>query len=269
MLGERGDQLAAKPIEHTPASPAISTRGLGISGLVGPKQLRIPEWKVPPGQIVGVAGLAGAGVEELFAILFGRLKAKAGIIELPSGAAAPASSWDAVKAGVAYFPADRKRIGLMLAKSVAENVCSVRSLVQKRDGFLLRRSEQEAISRRRCETLGVKAASMQQSVAALSGGNQQKVVFGKWLEADPSLVLLDDPTRGVDIGAKREMHRIIRKLADEGRVVLIYSSEPIELVNLADRVHVFVDGGLSAELAGDALTEHNLVSAMNVTVRAA
>jgi ribose transport system ATP-binding protein len=264
MLGEKAETLSA-PKTQRATSAVAATRFLRISGLVGPKQLRIREWNIPAGQVTGVAGLAGAGVEELFAILFGRARIRAGTIVLPSGAPATGSSSEAVKNGVAYFPADRKRIGLMLAKSIAENLCSVRSLVQKKDGFVLSRAAQEAISRRRCESLGVKAASMRQPVGALSGGNQQKVVFAKWLEADPSLVLLDDPTRGVDIGAKREMHRIIRSLADEGRVVLIYSSDPLELVNLADVVHVFVDGALSAELSGDSLTEHSLVSAMNMT----
>jgi ribose transport system ATP-binding protein len=265
MLGEKADALAVAKAERGPKPAPAGGRSLRISGLVGPKQLRIGEWSVPAGQVTGIAGLAGAGVEELFAILFGRARARGGTITLPSGAGFGGATAEAVRNGVAYFPADRKRIGLMLAKSITENLCSVRSLVQKKDGFILSRAAQDAIAQRRCDSLGVKASSVRQFVGALSGGNQQKVVFAKWLEADPSLVLLDDPTRGVDIGAKREMHRIIRGLADEGRVVLIYSSDPLELVNVADVVHVFVDGALSAELSGDSLTEHGLVSAMNVT----
>ena len=104
---------------------------------------------------------------------------------------------------------------------------------------------------------------MQQPVGALSGGNQQKVVFAKWIEAAPSLLVLDDPTRGIDIGAKREMHRIMRRLAQSGRVVLFYSSDPGEIVAVADRVIVFVDGVLTKQLDGETLTEHELVTAMN------
>jgi ribose transport system ATP-binding protein len=264
MLGDKAAALG-EPRRERILHSASGNGSLRISGLVGSRQLKIPQWVIPPGQVTGVAGLAGAGVEELFAILFGRARLREGTITLPSGALVTASTSKAVRNGVAYFPADRKRIGLMLQKSISENLCSVRSLVQKRDGFVLSRAAQDAISRERCDSLGVKAASMRQPVGALSGGNQQKVVFAKWLEADPALVLLDDPTRGVDVAAKSEMHRIVHRLADEGRVVLLYSSDPLELVSIADIVHVFVDGALTTQLQGDHLTEHGLVSAMNVT----
>jgi ribose transport system ATP-binding protein len=264
MLGERAAQLAVRT-PRSPAHQAPRARGtLRIANLKGPRQLRIPSWTVGGGSVVGVTGLAGAGVEELFALLFGRVAPRAGSITLPSGDGIPASPSQAVKSGVAYVPADRKRVGLMLTKSIVENVCSVRSLVQGKDGFVLRFPVLSDITRSRCREVGVKAASVRQPVGALSGGNQQKVVFAKWLEADPSLVLLDDPTRGVDIGAKAEMHAIIRRLADEGRVVLMYSSDPLELVTVADRVHVFVDGEQRDELSGPALTEHDLVAAMNL-----
>lgn len=268
MLGQKSAEIGAA--SHKPRTDAENNAAvLRITDLEGPSQLRIPSLTVRSGEVVGVAGLAGAGVEELFAILFGRVRPRRGTIVLPSGAGVPRSIAEAVAARVAYIPADRKRLGLMIQKSVAENVCSVRSLVVGKDGFFLRRNALEALSRARCTTLGVKAASMRMPAGALSGGNQQKLVFGKWLEADPMLVLLDDPTRGVDIGAKREMHRIVRELADQGKIVLIHSSDPMELVSLADRVHVFVEGYLRAELTGAALTEHNLVSAMNTNTSSA
>ena len=159
---------------------------------------------------MGVAGLAGAGIEELFAVLFGTAKAKAGSITLPTGAPAPGSTARAVKSGIAYTPADRKQFGLMLRQSVAENVVSVRTLTLGRDGFVLRAERLRRAAAERCRQLGVVAGSMDQPVGALSGGNQQKVVFAKWIEAAPSLLVLDDPTRGIDVGAKREMHRIMR-----------------------------------------------------------
>ena len=127
----------------------------------------------------------------------------------------------------------------------------------------------DRIAAERCRQLGVVAGSMQQPVGLLSGGNQQKVVFAKWIEAAPSLLVLDDPTRGIDIGAKREMHRIMRCLARSGRVVLFFSSDPGEIVAVSDRVIVFVDGVLTRELDGDALTEHELVTAMNTGVKPA
>jgi ribose transport system ATP-binding protein len=199
----------------------------------------------------------------LFAVLFGLAKPKSGKVTLPSGVALPTSTAGAVKSGIAYTPADRKQYGLMLRQSIAENVVSVRALTLRRDGFVLRAESLRQAALQRCRQLGVVAESMQQPVGSLSGGNQQKVVFAKWIEASPSLLVLDDPTRGIDIGAKREMHRIMRRLTQAGRVVLFYSSDPGEIVAVSDRVIVFVDGVLTQYLDGETLTEHELVTAMN------
>ena len=136
-------------------------------------------------------------------------------------------------------------------------------------GFVLRAESLRQSATERCRELGVISGSMQQPVGALSGGNQQKVVFAKWIEASPSLLVLDDPTRGIDIGAKREMHGIMRGLARSGRVVLFYSNDPGEIVAVSDRVIVFVDGVATKELDGETLTEHELVTAINTSVNAA
>jgi ribose transport system ATP-binding protein len=275
MLGESPESLAERGQRADDAHGAdagiapIKVGPLRISGLRGPGDLRIDKLEVPPGELVGVAGLAGAGVEELFAVLFGTAKAKAGSIVLPTGARAPGSTARAVKAGIAYTPADRKQFGLMLRQSVAENVVSVRTLTLGRDGFVLRAERLRRAALERCRQLGVVAGSMRQPVGALSGGNQQKVVFAKWIEAAPSLLVLDDPTRGIDVGAKREMHRIMRQLARSGRVVLFYSSDPGEIAAVADRVVVFVDGAMTKELDGATLTEHELVTAINTGVKPA
>jgi ABC-type sugar transport system ATPase subunit len=138
----------------------------------------------------------------------------------------------------------------MLRQSVAENVVSVRALTLGRDGFLLHAERLKKAAGERCRQLGVVAGSMEQPVGALSGGNQQKIVFAKWIEAAPSLLVLDDPTRGIDIGAKREMHRLMRRLARSGRVVLFYSSDPG-----------------TQELDGETLTEQELVTAINTGVK--
>ena len=273
MLGETPEsaleraQRVGEQIRPEDAIPPISVGPLRVAGLKGADGLAIDNLEIAPGAIVGVAGLAGAGVEELFAILFGAAKPKSGRVILPSGAPLPGSTAGAVKAGVAYTPADRKQYGLMLRQSVAENVVSVRALTLGRDGFVLRAERLRQTALNRCRQLGVVAGSMALPVGALSGGNQQKVVFAKWIEAAPSLLVLDDPTRGIDIGAKREMHRIMRRLAQSGRVVLFYSSDPGEIVAVADRVIVFVDGALTQELDGETLTEHALVTAMNISTK--
>jgi ABC-type sugar transport system ATPase subunit len=274
MLGETPESMAerAQRVDAPAAAhriPRIDVGPLKIADLKGPSNLAIDRLEVPPGMIVGVAGLAGSGVEELFAVLFGVAKPKSGHATLPTGIPLPASTAGAVRAGIAYTPADRKQYGLMLRQSIAENVVSVRALTLKRDGLVLRAEALRRIAADRCRELGVVAASMQQRVASLSGGNQQKVVFAKWIEASPSLLVLDDPTRGIDIGAKREMHRIMRLLAQSGRVVLFSSSDPGEIVAVSDRVIVFVNGVLTRELDGASLTEHELVTAINTGIKPA
>ena len=236
---------------------------LEMSKVRGQGNLTIDSLRVNPGEIVGVTGLAGAGVEELFAILFGLVKPASGHIAYPSGRTNITSPSNAVHAGVAFIPSDRKRQGLMSGRSIADNTVSVRSLVQRRDGLLLSARRLRAVAEQRCRSIGVKADSVQQRVDELSGGNQQKVVFAKWIETNPSLVILDDPTRGVDIGAKAEMYRIVRSLADEGRVVLLYSSDPVEVLELADRIVVFARGRVVTTVPAASLTEHRLVEAMN------
>lgn len=235
---------------------------LSISRLRG-RRLQVDHLIARPGEIVGLAGLAGSGVSELFSTLFGMQRPTSGAVTLPSKRPLQRTPADAVHAGVAYVPPDRKSSGLMLRQSIAENVISVRALAQGRDGFLLDRSALIALAKRRCEEIGVKMSSVKQIVGTLSGGNQQKVLFAKWLEANPSLLLLDDPTRGIDLKARNEIHHIVRRLGEAGLVVLYHSSDPAEIITVADRIHIFVDGVLSHELSGDSMTEHNLVTLMN------
>ena len=270
MLGETPESIAERAQKSDDEKNAaaliapIEVGPLSIVGLKGPKRLVIDKLEIHPGAVVGVAGLIGAGVEELFAVLFGLVKPVSGRITLPTGAPLPANPAGAVKAGIAYSPADRKQYGLMLRQSIAENVVSVRALTLGRDGFVLRKGRLTDAAADRCRQLGVVCSSVLQPVGNLSGGNQQKVVFAKWMEASPSLLVLDDPTRGIDVSARREMHRIMRRLAQSGRVVLFSSSDPGEIASVADRAIVFVDGMLTRELDGGELTEHQLVAAMNM-----
>lgn len=240
----------------------LTSRPLSISGLRG-RRLKIDNLSARPGEIVGLAGLMGSGVSELFSILFGLQRARSGIVKLPSDLPIQYTPADAVRAGVAYVPPDRKNLGLMQRQTIGENVVSVRLLAQGRDGFVPDLSELSSLAEKRCNELGVRMSSVRQIVGTLSGGNQQKVVFAKWLEANPSLFLLDDPTRGIDIRARFDIHEIVRYQARSGAVILYYSSDPAEIVQIADRINVFVDGILAHELSGDRMTEHNLITLMN------
>lgn len=262
MLGDAG-LPAQQPAARMPRTDAGRNVPLVIRGLRGPNGLRVDELEVSPGEIVGLAGLVGSGIEDLFRVLFGFAGAASTEVVLPSGKPLQKSPADAVAAGVAYTPADRKALGLMQRQSIVENVVSVRVLGLGRDGIFPRMEELRKTAMARCRETGVKLSSVDQRVSELSGGNQQKVVFAKWLEANPSLLLLDDPTRGIDIRAREEIHRIIHALADSGMTILFYSSDPGETVDIADRVAVFVDGMLAAVVSGEDASEHNVVTLMN------
>lgn len=154
-------------------------------------------------------------------------------------------------------------MGLTLQQSILENVSAVRALTLGLDGFIPDRRRQADLTKERCKSLSVKMASIDQPVGGLSGGNQQRVVFARWLEAAPALLLLDDPMRGVDVGSKREMYQMIRQLATGGRVILFFSSDPADYVAVVDRLVVFVDGAISDTLTGADLNEHQIVASMN------
>jgi ribose transport system ATP-binding protein len=167
-----------------------------------------------------------------------------------------------VTRGVAYISGDRKGRGLMLDRPLWENITSVSWLGQGGGGALPRRAGLVDRSRGHLERLRVRG-DVRALAGDLSGGNQQKVVFAKWLDADPSVLVLDDPTRGVDIGARGELHGIVRRLAAEGKAVLIASSDLAELVELCERVVVFQHGRIVRTLAGERLSEPELSLAMN------
>jgi ABC-type sugar transport system ATPase subunit len=216
-----------------------------------------------PGEILGLAGLEGSGHTAVFDVLFGAQAPASGKVTLPNGGSQPRSIRAAVAAGVAYVPGDRRNVGLMLDRSVGDNLVQVSAGTLGRDGFFLRRGKLDRQARERIASLDIKAGSLHAAVRRLSGGNQQKVVLGKWLDADPRVVLLDDPTRGVDVGAKGEIYRIVRGLADEGRYVLFTSGEQQEFVRLCDRVLVFFRGRICAEFDRGSLDEGRLLEAMN------
>ena len=215
-----------------------------------------------PGEIVGLAGLAGAGQHAVLDIVCGAGRARQGTVRLPNGAPGPRRFAAAVAQGVALVTGDRRRLGLMLDKPVWENVAQVRSVALARDGRYIRAGVLRARAKRQMDRLGIRG-SAEAPAGSLSGGNQQKVVFAKWLEIEPQLLLLDDPTRGVNIGAKAEMHRLIRSIAAQGAVVLLCSTEADELASLCDRILVFYRGQITAELTAPGFDQHTVLEAIN------
>jgi len=168
---------------------------------------------------------------------------------------------DAVALGIGYASEDRKRLGLVLPMNVRENMTmSVHERIRNRLGLISAARESE-ITRRYVDRLRIKVSSPEQVVRNLSGGNQQKVVLGKWLAIRPKVLILDEPTRGIDVGAKAEVHKIIAELADEGVAILMISSELPEVLHVSDRILVLHEGRLTAEFSREEATEEKIMRA--------
>ena len=215
------------------------------------------------GEIVGLAGVEGSGVSLLLGVLFGTTRATSGDVVYPDTKGLPHTTTAAARRGISLVPADRHRQGLMLEKAVATNIAHVAVGAMRSRQPWLPRSQLLEAANRQIRDLQIKTQSPWTPVNQLSGGNQQKVVVGKWLEIGPKVVLLDEPTRGVDVGAKREIFAIMRRLAAEGRVLLFRSTELPELIGMCDRILVFYRGRLVGKVAGEALDGRTLLHAIN------
>jgi ABC-type sugar transport system ATPase subunit len=219
---------------------------------------------VAPGEIVGLAGLAGAGHQVLLELLSGLRRASAGDVRLPDGGGAPRNPTVAFRRGVALVSGDRRRVGLMLDKPLWDNIGQVRAVALGRYGHFIRKRELRQHAGRYVNDLGIRPGDVDALAGQLSGGNQQKVVFAKWLNTRPSLLLLDDPSRGVDVGAKAEMYELIEAVSSAGAIVLMCSTDADELVDVCQRVIVLQHGRVAASLSGDGLDSHAILEAMNV-----
>ncbi|TDD66950.1 sugar ABC transporter ATP-binding protein [Actinomadura rubrisoli] len=257
MLGQPArDAAPPAAVPHRPSGTAVSLTGVTVPG-----RLRSVSLAAAGGEIVGLAGLQGSGHLAVLDAVCGRARPSAGEVRLPNGRS-PRSARHAVTEGVAYISGDRKGRGLMLDKPLWENITSVSWLGQGRGGSMPRRARLIERAHGHLERLRIRG-DVRARAGELSGGNQQKAVLAKWLDAAPSVLALDDPTRGVDVGARGELHGIVRDLASAGRVVLIASTDLAELVELCHRVLVFQHGRVVDTLDGDRLTEPELSLAMN------
>ncbi len=211
------------------------------------------------GEVVGLAGLLGAGRTELLECLFGASGVRPeGQIYLQGRPLAFDHPADARRAGIALVTEDRKRLGLFEDLDVGENltVCSLREVVR---GGLVSRPQERQLARSGVSKLGIRARGIESPITTLSGGNQQKAIIGRWLLTRPKVLLLDDPTRGIDVGAKAEIYRLIDALCREGLAVLVTSSELPELLTLCDRILVLCEGRLTGELTRDDATEQRIM----------
>jgi ribose transport system ATP-binding protein len=213
------------------------------------------------GEILGICGLMGAGRTELFETLFGlhpqNTEGKITVNEVVCQFKNPA---DAIKSGLAFVTEDRKHEGLVLGMTVRENL-TLTTLKELEKGLFVDEKAEENLSENYIKTLNIKTSTQKQLVQNLSGGNQQKIVLAKWLATKPQILLLDEPTRGVDIGAKNEIYKTIVQLADEGLGIIVVSSELPEIMLLADRILVMAEGKITAEMRREDATEDKILKA--------
>jgi ABC-type sugar transport system ATPase subunit len=249
--------------ERGPARPRDGARVLEIRDVHRHPHVRGASLDLHAGEVLGLGGLVGAGRSELVRILFGADQADGGKMTYNGRRFAPRSPAAAMKAGVALIPEERRAEGLILNKSIAFNfgLANLQRLRVSPALPLSRMSQRGKLATTMMQQLQVKAPNADTAVGRLSGGNQQKVVIGKWLSRRPRVLILDEPSRGVDIGARAEIHRLIRNLAAEGVAVMVISSEAEELPEVCDRVLVMAEGRVVKELAGAEMTRANIVQA--------
>jgi ribose transport system ATP-binding protein len=228
--------------------------------------LRQVSFALRDGELLGLGGLQGQGQSELLLAIFGALPYRTGRITLGDTVCRFGHPQDAMQQGVAFVPGDRGREGLLLSRSILENM---QLPSWARFGMPLRMQDARAEAQAKGDEMRLVMASLNAPVSSLSGGNAQKVVLGKWLVRNPRLLLLNDPTKGVDVGAKGEIYALLNQLRAAGTAILFYSSDDDELLGLCDRVLVFHDGHLSAELMGETVTRSNLVAASLGSTQAA
>ena len=245
------------------AQPAVTARSLSWD-----PDLKDISLEIRQGEIVGLGGLDGQGQRELLLALFGVLKGVQGELQV-FGRPVDGLTPHACKKpglGIALIPEDRKTEGLVLPMSIRENASLARLEALGRFGLLSPAAEQDAVAQV-VDELRIKLGSVEDPVQTLSGGNQQKVVIAKWLMAQPRILLLNDPTRGIDVATKQEIYVLLRQLASEGVAILLYSTDYEELIGLADRVLIMYEGRIARSLAGEEITEEQIVaSSLNVSL---
>ena len=244
-----------------PPPPDAATPMLQLRNYSWEDRLRSIDLTVGAGEIVGLGGLDGQGQKELLLGLFGVLKGTSGQITVQGQDVEINSPQDAKRAGVdlALIPEDRKTEGLMLPMSIADNL-TIASLKRLSRGLFVDADALTAAVEDGIQRMQIKVGSSADPVSTLSGGNQQKVVIAKWLMTDPKIVLLNDPTRGIDVGTKQEIYRLLRSLAETGASIVYYSTDYEELIGCCDRVAVMYDGEIVRELQGDEINERNIIA---------
>lgn len=259
MMGKDFDDLAAiknsrSEEKHGDDDVVIKAVGLGKKGYIKPFDLVIHK-----GEVVGFTGLLGSGRSETVRVLYGAEKPDEGELKVNGKTLTARHPLMSMNAGMAYLPEDRKNEGIIADLSVRENL--IMALQAKRGIFhLLSRKQQEEFTDKYIEMLQIKTASRETPIKSLSGGNQQKVIIGRWLLTNPDFLILDEPTRGIDVGTKTEIQKLVVKLAEQGMAVVFISSEIEEMLRTCDRMVVMRDGTKVGELSNDEMNQSTIMS---------
>lgn len=254
MLGRKMSNYFPKIVDHTQPESLLELKNITYMHL-----LKGVDLKLYKGEVLGIGGLAGQGQAELLQVLYGIHKVQ-GEIWLNGKLIKLKSPKDAIKKGIALVPEERATQGLFLNLGIDFNI-SIPSIEKLKSGCIVDKKKENALVEKFINILSVKASSPQSPAKELSGGNQQKIVMAKILSCEPQLLLMHDITRGVDIGTKKEMFSLVRKLAEEGKAVLFFSTDVEELVNVCDRVLVMQDGKIVRSLKNEELTKENIIGA--------
>jgi L-arabinose transport system ATP-binding protein len=241
------------------AARAHGGSGLAVEGLLGPGLAEPCSFQVAAGEIFGFFGLVGAGRTELLRLIFGAGAKTAGRVSVLGTPLEIRSPRDAIEAGIVLCPEDRKKEGIVAIRSVLENINLSARRRKARAGILINEGWERTNAQQRIDQLRVRTPSPRQLLRNLSGGNQQKVVLGRWLSETVKVILLDEPTRGIDVGAKSEIYAIMQDLARQGVCVIVVSSELPEVLGIADRIAVMRQGRIAAVLDRADATEEKLL----------
>lgn len=260
MMGKDFDDLAAIKKDGSSKvdlnSKVIDARGLSHNGTIKPFDIVIHK-----GEVIGLTGLLGSGRSELARAIYGADKADKGELLVNGKKILIGAPIDAMMAGMGYLPENRKEEGIIADLSVRENI--IIALQAKRGMFkLLSRKEQEEYTDKYIEVLQIKTANREVPIKQLSGGNQQKVILGRWLLTNPEFLILDEPTRGIDVGTKTEIQKLVLKLAGEGKAIMFISSEIEEMIRTCSRMAVLRDGMKVGELNEEELSQVNIMKAI-------
>ena len=252
MIGRDLTDLYQKT--HTPiGSPVLEVKHLTVKGILNDISLTLHR-----GEILGISGLVGAGRTELARAIFGDLAYQAGEILVDGKLIRPSCPDDCIAAGIGLVPEDRKDQGLVLPMPVKNNI-SMAVLGRLAQLGVIRGRKEAQLAEESVRRLAIKTPSIQQPVQFLSGGNQQRVVIAKWLATHPKVLLIDEPTRGIDVGAKSEIYALLNRLASQGVAILMISSELPEILAMSDRILVMHQGRIRAELPGKSATEETIM----------